>query len=238
MRHKFYNTKKYQDLRASVLREAEYTDQLELRAGKRVPADTVHHIFPREQYPEYELCRWNLIAISNKTHEALHNRVWDKLSPLGLELLLETAAKNNIPLSKLILVIGLPGTGKTTWVQRHLKGGIAYDLDYIAAAFRLTEPHKEYHEASRKMANSMARAFAQNGKQFSGLVYVIRTAPSIEEFCALSPDSVVVMNHQYNITNRKDYKRLPKETVEEYEANIQEIREYCKDNGIDVFEVG
>lgn len=233
---KFYNTKNWETLRNSVLREAGYMDQLELRAGRRVPAETVHHIFPREQYPEYELKRWNVIAISKQTHEALHNRIGGNLSPLGIELMLETAEKNNIPLSKLILVIGLPGTGKTTWVKQHLKGGLAYDLDFISAAFRLTEPHKERNEPARKMANNMMRSFAQNAKRYAGTVFVIRTAPEIEEFCSINPDIVVIMNKEYAISNRKDYIKLPQALEKEYLTNIGEIREYCRANDIEVLE--
>lgn len=150
--------------------------------------------------------------------------------------MLETAEKNNIPLSKLILVIGLPGTGKTTWVKQHLKGGLAYDLDFISAAFRLTEPHKERNEPARKMANNMMRSFAQNAKRYAGTVFVIRTAPEIEEFCSINPDIVVIMNKEYAISNRKDYIKLPQALEKEYLTNIGEIREYCRANDIEVLE--
>lgn len=233
---KFYNTAAWQNLRASVLRSAEYKDQLELRAGRNINADTVHHIFPRDKYPQYELCRWNLIAISNETHEALHNRLSGGLSPLGFELLLETAEKNNIPLTKVILVIGMPGTGKTTFVKQHLGGGLVYDLDYIAGAFRLKQPHEENNDPARRLANSMAIAFAENAKRFSGIVYIIRTAPTIEEFSNIMPDTVVICNREYNIAYRNDYKRLDSKREKEYLERIQEIREYCLANNIEVME--
>lgn len=41
------------------------------------------------------------------------------------------------------LVIGLPKSGKTTYVQNMPGKWITYDLEYIAAAFRLREPHAE-----------------------------------------------------------------------------------------------
>lgn len=233
---KFYDSSAWKRMRSSVLLAAEYKDQLELRAGRNINADTVHHIFPRDKYPQYELCRWNLIAISNETHEALHNRITGGLSPLGFELLLETAEKNNIPLSKVILVIGLPGTGKTTFVKKHLGGGLAYDLDYIAGAFRLSKPHEENNEPAKRLANSMAVAFAENAKRFAGVVYVIRTAPTIEEFTNIMPDAVVICNRAFSISYRKDYKRLDGKKEKEYLQRIQEVREYCEANNIEVME--
>lgn len=97
----------------------------------------------------------------------------------------------------LTLVCGMPGTGKTTWVKRHLGNGLAYDLDAIAAAFRLCAPHEEYHDASRQMANGMLNAFAKHAREYSADVYVIRTAPSAVELTELSPDRVVICMCQY-----------------------------------------
>lgn len=236
MDKKFYNSAAWQNLRASVLRSAEYKDQLEIRAGRNVNADTVHHIFPLDKYPQYGLCRWNLIAINNLTHEALHNRRSGGLSSMGFELLLETAEKNDIPLSKVILVIGLPGTGKTTFVKQHLGGGLAYDMDYIAGAFRLKQAHEELNDPARRLANSMAIAFAQNAKRYSGVVYIIRTAPTIEEFVNITPDTVVICNRAFSIAHRKDYKRLDSKKETEYLERIQELREYCQANDIEVVE--
>lgn len=235
--HKFYNTSAWRNLRASVLREAEYKDQLELRTGRNVPADMVHHIFPRDKYPEYELERWNCIAVSDATHELLHIRATNGLSPLGWELLLETAEKNNIPLSRLFLVIGLPGSGKTTWTKQHLRNGIAYDMDYLSGAFRLTKPHEDTSASAKKIASSLLIPFAQNARHFSGLVYVIRSAPTIEEFQSIAPDAVVICNRAFHISSRKDYQKISKARLDEMKQNIEEIRSFCADNEIDVIEV-
>ncbi len=57
--------------------------QLSLRYGKRIDADTVHHIYPVENYPEYAFCDWNLISLSSTMHNKLHDRITNKLTDLG-----------------------------------------------------------------------------------------------------------------------------------------------------------
>lgn len=233
----FYHSAKWLKLRQSVLAAAGYKDQLEERAGRTIPADTVHHIFPREKYPQYELKRWNLIAISNDTHELLHNRATGALSPLGWGLLEETAEKYGVPISRLTLVIGMPGSGKTTFVKRVMGNALVYDLDYIAGAFRLKQAHEERNEAARKMANSMVHAFAVNAHKYAGIVYIIRTAPTMEEFFDIRPDSVVICNRSYSIIGRKDYRKISQATETDYKERIEEIRDYCRENDVELIEV-
>lgn len=71
-------------------------DQELRRYGKAVPADTVHHIFPAEDYPEYRWCDWNLISLSAKTHNELHDRNTNELTDKGMDLLRRTARKRGI----------------------------------------------------------------------------------------------------------------------------------------------
>lgn len=53
------------------------------RYGKTVPATTVHHIYPLEYYPELACVDWNLISLSDKQHNAMHDRVTHELTELG-----------------------------------------------------------------------------------------------------------------------------------------------------------
>lgn len=186
----FYNQKKWLDKRKHILKRDAYMDQLEKRAGKNIPADVVHHIFPREQYPEYTWEDWNLISISWATHRSLH-LLNGQLSPLGEMLKKEVAKARGIKFYEKILVIGLPGSGKTTWAKANLHNGLCYDLDYIAAAFRLKKPKEENDKQARLMANAMVKAFSINAERYASRIIIIRTAPTIEELSDLEIDRIV-----------------------------------------------
>ena len=53
---------------------------------KAIPdeATTVHHVWPAEDFPERAWCEWNLIAVSQKAHDSLHDRRSGKLTEKGL----------------------------------------------------------------------------------------------------------------------------------------------------------
>lgn len=93
----FYTGKRWRHLREVILRRDCYTDQLDKRYGKFRPADNVHHIFPREEFPEYQYEPWNLISLSHKNHMAMHIPSSGELSPAGVELLKRTARKFGKP---------------------------------------------------------------------------------------------------------------------------------------------
>ena len=88
--------KKWERLREMILARDDYLCQESKRYGKRIQAQCVHHIFPREYFPEWKYEPWNLISLSNQQHDRLHDRTSHKLSEKGWELLLRTARKNKI----------------------------------------------------------------------------------------------------------------------------------------------
>ena len=92
----FYSSRKWLRVRAAVLRRDGYMCQLSKRYGKMLEANTVHHIFPRDEFPEYELQPWNLISLTSEMHNRLHDRVTNQLTEEGIKLLVRTARKNNI----------------------------------------------------------------------------------------------------------------------------------------------
>ena len=229
----FYLSGRWRALRKLVIQRAKYTDQLRLREGVHIEADTVHHIFPREAYPEYEWCRWNLIAINHATHKILHTPT-GTLSKAGQALQEETAAEQGIKINKTILICGEPGSGKSTAAKKELRGGIAYDLDYIAGAFRLRGPHEERHPAARRMANALAAAFVEKAKEYSGRVLIIRTAPTIDEIALIDPDEIIICGFQ-GAAGRKD-DAIDAEDLQAIRERIAEIREFAISNKIELKE--
>lgn len=81
-----YTSKKWKAKRKAILLRAGYKDEYDARFGKSTEADTVHHIFPAERYPEYAFCDWNLIALSNKNHNRCHVRGSHELTDFGNSL--------------------------------------------------------------------------------------------------------------------------------------------------------
>ena len=60
----------------------------------------MHHIFPRNDYPQYAWKDWNLLAVSGKVHDELHDRATGALTKKGMELLKRTARKKGIRAGK------------------------------------------------------------------------------------------------------------------------------------------
>lgn len=92
----FYHTKRWEHIRSAILRRDGYICQESKRYGRIVQANTVHHIFPREQYPEYTWMPWNLISLSSERHNEMHNRENGNLTDAGKDLLRRTAKKRNM----------------------------------------------------------------------------------------------------------------------------------------------
>lgn len=79
----FYTSKRWRKLRREILWRDGYMCQISKRYGKRVDAETVHHIYPRDKYPQYQYCRWNLISVSKEVHNRLHDRLTGELTAEG-----------------------------------------------------------------------------------------------------------------------------------------------------------
>lgn len=96
MNDPFYKTTRWRKLREKIMRRDGYMCQISKRYGKAVQADTVHHIFPREEFPEYQWEPWNLISLSNEQHNAMHDRETNKLTDKGEELRIRTARRQGL----------------------------------------------------------------------------------------------------------------------------------------------
>ena len=223
-----YKSKRWQSLRARVLRRDGYLCQISLREGRHVEANTVHHIFPADDYPEYQYCSWNLISLSNDVHNMMHDRGTRELTEAGRKLMQELAEKRGMNKKITVLVIGNPGTGKSTYARTHLDNGLVYDLDAIAAAFRLTGSKQERFKPARLLANNLLHGFPEAAHRYVSKVIVIRTAPTIEEFEEIDPDKLVIFRGGYGNAELTDKRR---HTIAK---NISECEKHARRLGIDV----
>lgn len=100
MKHKytdpFYRSGKWRRLREAVLRRDGYRCQESARYGKRAEASAVHHIFPRDEFPEYQWEPWNLVSLAGDVHDQMHDRATGALTDRGAELLRRTARKQGM----------------------------------------------------------------------------------------------------------------------------------------------
>lgn len=97
-RDKWYESPKWQRVRQSALRRDKYQDQELKRYGKIRQAEVVHHIFPKNEFPQYAYELWNLISVTRATHNTFHDRDTDELTEKGIELLRRTCRKRNMPI--------------------------------------------------------------------------------------------------------------------------------------------
>lgn len=229
MKGDFYSSKQWTEKRRHILRRDGWVDQVMLRDGVKIEADTVHHILPREDFPQYAMCDWNLISVNHETHKRrLHEKYTGKLTRLGKWLMQETARKNGVKLKMLTLVCGMPGSGKSTYVKNHLQGGLVYELDAIACAFRLTVPHKEEpHAGARRMAAALRRGWLEAARHYSDNLFIVRTAPDDAELAETMPDKIVVCTKQYE-TRPYRYSR------EDYQKQINNVIEWARANDVPV----
>ena len=81
---KIYKKRQWPRLRDKALRRDGYLCRECLRYGKRVQANTAHHVFPVSMYPQWAWCLWNLISLCGSCHNAMHDRGSDSLTDKGL----------------------------------------------------------------------------------------------------------------------------------------------------------
>ena len=79
-----------------VLRRDGYQCQVTKRYGRRVEATTVHHVFPREEFPDYQWESWNLISLAGDVHDEMHDRQSGALTAKGVELLKRVARREGV----------------------------------------------------------------------------------------------------------------------------------------------
>lgn len=77
---------KWKNKRKKILRLDGYKCRVAAMYGRTEEANTVHHIYPADEYPEYAWCDWNLISVSLASHNKLENRQTGELTKLGIDL--------------------------------------------------------------------------------------------------------------------------------------------------------
>ncbi len=228
----FYNSKRWKRLSKAILQRDNYECQMAKAQGRSEEAKTVHHIFPRSEYPEYQWEPWNLISLSLSAHNMMHIRETDKLTKRGEMLRQQVAQEQGIGTRKTTtLVIGMPGTGKTSYVKRNMKRGVVYDLDAIAGALRLQQPKAEEYKPARWIANSLAQGFTEAAHKYVNDVWMIRTAPTLAEIIDIDPTTLVVIYGRYGD------EWLTSERRAVLAGRIKEAVKWAKANNINVKEI-
>ena len=229
----FYRSERWKRKRLHILRRDRWIDQVALRDGAKIEADTVHHILPRDLYPQYQWFDWNLIAVNGRiTHKGrLHEKYTGELTKLGKELAREVMAMQGIKPKTLTLVIGMPGSGKSTWTREHLGGGLVYEMDAIAQAFRLSVPHQgEPHAGAQRMAAALRSGWLASAWDYADELFVVRTAPGVDELAETGPDRLVVCTHKYV---DRPYRYDPAV----YQQQIDDAVRWAEDNGVEILRV-
>lgn len=85
-----YQGGRWKKKRLHILRLDGYKCQIDRAYGRTTEASVVHHIYPADDYPEYEWCDWNLISVSAANHNRLENRKTGELTAFGRKLMERT----------------------------------------------------------------------------------------------------------------------------------------------------
>lgn len=82
-----YYGSKWKKKREKILKLDGYKCRVAAMYGKKEEANTVHHIYPADEYPQYAWEDWNLISVSQASHNKLENRSTGELTELGQKLM-------------------------------------------------------------------------------------------------------------------------------------------------------
>ncbi|MGD7051432.1 HNH endonuclease [Sutcliffiella horikoshii] len=82
----FYNTPRWKAKRQVILRRDNYECRECKRYGKVTAANTVHHIFPLEDYYDLRLVNLNLYSCCNACHNSFHDRFTNEITLKGKQL--------------------------------------------------------------------------------------------------------------------------------------------------------
>lgn len=158
---KFYKSKEFMKLRKEVLRENHFECLECKRKGLITKATTVHHIKHVREFPHLALDKDNLLPVCKACHSSLHRE------------------KPDISQAKLIVVTGLPSSGKTTYVKEHMTPkDVVYDLDYLIDAMT----YGNNNSNALRVVNGLLESFVSLSMRLVNInVYVIRTAPNSDE---------------------------------------------------------
>lgn len=97
----FYKSGRWNRLRSQAMRRDGYICQQSKRYGRITSAEMVHHILPRDIFPEYQWCLWNLVSLTNKEHDKLHDRVSNRLTDEGMRLVRRLVLERGLDLEEI-----------------------------------------------------------------------------------------------------------------------------------------
>lgn len=135
-------------------------------------------------------------------------------------------------------VCGLPGSGKTTWVQQRMGPlDLVYDMDSVAGALTYKVQERE-NPAARYIANEMYDTFIE---YIPGIhseernVYIIRTVPDKRSINYIAYEDIPV---EVCVLKTKFADRgIKEELLVEMRGRLEELVEYCRNSGIEVFSI-
>ncbi len=92
----YLKDKRYLRVREKALSRDGYKCQRCKRYGKKIAADTAHHIYPVEYYPQWKFSLWNLISLCSACHNKMHVRETHELTAEGIALQARVSPPQNV----------------------------------------------------------------------------------------------------------------------------------------------